>query len=482
MNRLLRIALSCALFCAAAASARALSLGETKAQLLARHGAPGAEDHARNLAMYFWDGWSAQLEFQGETVCKITYRRNWYLQDQEITSLLEANGGAAHWRETSDPAAKDRLWARDDGAAATCLRERPLTIVFETALVFADSAAGPKVVAPTTPYPASAKAPSFPRQLGAVPEPDLPAADVPAPARAPGAAPHALPRLPAAEIPAQEPEPSTSPAQATIEPQALPAQAKPAPPQQPVSVAATSSHGPACTLGALALLAVAGTGFYLRKRGFHPATLRPAAARRTDPALAFPRALPDLGSLRWDQFELLVGEIFRRQGYSVELSAAMGSEDGIDLTLRRDSETILVQCKHWKTAQVSEGEIQEFYRAIAASGAPRGIFVTTGEFTPVAREFAGGKGIEMMDGAALAKSIAALARPGENLCVVSEWIEEFVANARIFDPECPICHGTMAVRHSRANGAPSWNCRNYPRCPGRRDPRLDLLPAPAERT
>jgi restriction system protein len=181
-------------------------------------------------------------------------------------------------------------------------------------------------------------------------------------------------------------------------------------------------------------------------------------------------------ALRLDQFELLIGEIFRRQGYTVELSAAVNAEDGIDLVLRRDSETIPVQCKHWKMAHVTERELREFYGAMAASGAPRGIFVTTGGFAVGVDAFARDKGIELMAGNDLAQSIAAAARPGENLCHVPEWLDEFVAHARIFDPECPVCHGTMVIRHNRANGTPSWTCRGYPRCPGRREPRLDLLP------
>jgi restriction system protein len=185
--------------------------------------------------------------------------------------------------------------------------------------------------------------------------------------------------------------------------------------------------------------------------------------------------------LRADQFELLVAEIFRRQGYTVELSAAMGSEDGIDLTLRRDSETIIVQCKHRNTAEVGVGEIGEFSAAMISCGAPRGVLVTTGEFTAEGRVLAAGQGIDLMDGAALSESITATAKPGEDLSAISSWIEEFVAHARIFDPECPMCQGTMVIRHNRASGAPSWACRGYPRCPGRREPRLDLLPAPASR-
>src|SRR5258708_3396439 len=116
LARLPRIALCAALLCVLAPSARALQLGETRAQLVARHGNPGAEDHARNIALYSWEGWSAQVEFQGNVVSRLTYRRNWYLQEPEITSLLQANGGTARWKENSAPNAETRDWTRDDGA------------------------------------------------------------------------------------------------------------------------------------------------------------------------------------------------------------------------------------------------------------------------------------------------------------------------------------------------------------------------------
>jgi restriction system protein len=180
-------------------------------------------------------------------------------------------------------------------------------------------------------------------------------------------------------------------------------------------------------------------------------------------------------ALRWEQVELLIGEIHRRAGYTVELSAGLGSDNGIDLTLRRNTETVLVQCKHWKTLRVTEREMREFYGAMASSASPRGIFVTMGGVTRGAREFAESKGIDLIDRKTLEERIAGVAHPGENLCVISEWIEEFAAHARIFDPECPVCRESMTLRRHPAGHSEFWGCRNYPRCSGKREPRRDLL-------
>ena len=185
--------------------------------------------------------------------------------------------------------------------------------------------------------------------------------------------------------------------------------------------------------------------------------------------------------MRWDQFELIVAETYRREDFIVEISAGVDAEGGTDLTLRRDSETFLVQCSHWKAACVAEREVREFYGMMVATGAPRGIIATLGKFSREARTFAAEKDIELLDRAGLEKRIEANSRPDEDFCAVGDWIEEFTAHARIFDPECPVCNRSMVIRQSRVGGAAAWGCRSYPRCPGKREPRPDLLAVTAGR-
>lgn len=479
--RMSRFALCLALLCAWPLSARALQLGETKEELLAKHGAPGAEDHAKNLAVYFWEGWSAQLEFQGNVVQKITYRRNYYLQDAEIASLFDSNGGASRWKETSGANSTAREWLRDDGAKATCARVHPQNIVFQTAELAARYQQGPKIVAqaaspaaaaparvaPTAPSP---RAPTFPRALATVPEPDLPVADAPAtPQPQPAAAERPVPKLKAEELAPAEPA-ASSPGTGKAIAAAAPSGATPSERSSLIGY----------IVGGLVLLGtLAGGLFYFFQRRTRPGHASPLRGQVSTISSELAKDLPGPDSLRPDQVELLVGELFRREGYTIELSAALNTDDGIDLMLRRDGETTLVQCKYWKLERVTAREVREFYGAMTAGGAPHGILLTTGIFTPDATDFVEGKGLTLLDGAAVAAKIAAAARPGENLCAVASWLDDFVAHARVFDPECPVCHGTMVIRNNRASGAPVWNCRGYPRCPGRREPRLDLLPSSA---
>ncbi len=62
-----------------------------------------------------------------------------------------------------------------------------------------------------------------------------------------------------------------------------------------------------------------------------------------------------LGSIRalsWARFETLVAEAYRRQGYAVSRVSGNGPDGGVDLVLRKDGNTVLVQCKQWKAWKV----------------------------------------------------------------------------------------------------------------------------------
>lgn len=75
--------------------------------------------------------------------------------------------------------------------------------------------------------------------------------------------------------------------------------------------------------------------------------------------------LESLAAGGWRQFELLVGEAFRRQGYSVEETGLGGADGGIDLILRKDGRRTLVQCKQWKRQQVGVNVVREMYGLLA---------------------------------------------------------------------------------------------------------------------
>jgi restriction system protein len=109
-------------------------------------------------------------------------------------------------------------------------------------------------------------------------------------------------------------------------------------------------------------------------------------------------AAPDaLDGLTWREFEMLVGEAFRVQGYSVA-ETGRGADGGVDVVLRKDAEKYFVQCKHWRAQTVGVPIVRELYGAMAAHGAAGGFVVTSGRFTKPAIEFAEGRNLTLIDG------------------------------------------------------------------------------------
>ena len=55
-----------------------------------------------------------------------------------------------------------------------------------------------------------------------------------------------------------------------------------------------------------------------------------------------------LNQMNWQQFELVVGEAFRRRGYAVTERGGAGPDGGVDLVIRKGSESTVVQCKQYR--------------------------------------------------------------------------------------------------------------------------------------
>ena len=169
-----------------------------------------------------------------------------------------------------------------------------------------------------------------------------------------------------------------------------------------------------------------------------------------------------LNDMSWQQFEALVGEAFRRKGYAVTETGGGGADGGIDLALRKEGETFLVQCKQWKAYKVSVTTVRELYGVMAAEGATGGFVVTSGVFTDEARAFAVGRNIELMDGKALHALIRGVSAPAKAAAAS-------LAARPAGSPACPVCQSAM-VRRTAKRGANSgnefWGCSRYPGCKG----------------
>ncbi|MBC52463.1 MAG: hypothetical protein CMQ34_01355 [Gammaproteobacteria bacterium] len=178
----------------------------------------------------------------------------------------------------------------------------------------------------------------------------------------------------------------------------------------------------------------------------------------------------ELREMSWREFEMLVGELFRRRGYVVAENVGMGADGGVDLKLRNGSETFLVQCKHWRAYKVSVNIVRELYGVMASEGVTGGFVVTSGVFTSDAKAFAMHKNIELIDGPQLSHLLQEThldSTTGMRQTV--DELEETTFRAEVLLPSCPRCGGVMVRRTARRGqnaGREFWGCMGYPGCRG----------------
>lgn len=111
-----------------------------------------------------------------------------------------------------------------------------------------------------------------------------------------------------------------------------------------------------------------------------------------------------LSHISWQDFEVLLANYYREQGFDVEHcgTGGPGSRDrGVDLRLRKGSQSILVQCKHDNAHRVGQEDVQQLIGAMANEGATGAIAITSGEFTAAALRAGEEGNAQLIDGVEL---------------------------------------------------------------------------------
>ena len=155
----------------------------------------------------------------------------------------------------------------------------------------------------------------------------------------------------------------------------------------------------------------------------------------------------DLRLLDAAEFEWLVGELFRREGWEVEETGRQDGPDGnVDLCLTGDRERRLVQCKRWTSWLVGVDDVRAFAGTLLTEGygGSQGIFVTLSGFTTQAQEEAAKSGLALVDNRELYARVERARRPAP----------------------CPICQAPMMLDRSSRGW---WFRCVAPRCVGKRD-------------
>ncbi|WHZ18738.1 MAG: hypothetical protein OJF55_000887 [Rhodanobacteraceae bacterium] len=187
------------------------------------------------------------------------------------------------------------------------------------------------------------------------------------------------------------------------------------------------------------------------------------ARRQRGRLLETQTGLDSLRAMSWKQFEMLVGEAFRRQSYRIEETGLGGADGGIDLRLSKNGKSTLVQCKQWRNQRVDVKVVREMYGLLTHHRADAVKIVAVGDFTPDARRFAQGKPIELIHGEAL----LAMIRGAQNATpVMTDSTSKSTTGAAL--PDCPNCGAPMIKRTNRRSHEAFWGCPKYPSCRGTR--------------
>lgn len=162
-------------------------------------------------------------------------------------------------------------------------------------------------------------------------------------------------------------------------------------------------------------------------------------------------SLEQIRALSWQDFEHLMAEAFRREGFTANVTEP-GPDGGVDLILTKDGKRWLVQCKQWRSRRVGVKPVRELAGVTAATGADGAIFVCAGDYTSEARSFAQRAGVRLVDGSALARRMD---------------LEQDGLSSTPMDSICPRCGEALVHRVARngsRKGEAFLGCASFPKC------------------
>lgn len=196
--------------------------------------------------------------------------------------------------------------------------------------------------------------------------------------------------------------------------------------------------------------------------------LRRGRARGLAAEMPTSPAMDALARMSLHDFEKLVAEGFRREGFLVVERTAPNA-GCVDLELFMGRDRYLVQCSRWKESAVDAHAVRELYAAIVAERAVGGFIVTSGRFTDEARKFALGRAIRLVPADSLRRLIKKVTASSSGELSISP----VFARRRhdIAPPACPKCGKVMMARSKKQGGTfvqIDWSCTSFPACQGSR--------------
>lgn len=246
--------------------------------------------------------------------------------------------------------------------------------------------------------------------------------------------------------------------------------------------------------GAVALVVIALVGWLLR------------SARRAPPSDSILSELSPEALRRLRSADVVrgVGRAFEARGYQVVEpgEAAARSAGALDIEMRKERQTWLVRCKHWKSARIDVEPVRAFCGVLKERRAEGGFMVSTGRFSQAAQREARAVNLTLIDGPLLKTLLAAewsgseptapppapgmVAMPAdwEPVSVLAASPEELAderaaalpsseATAPAAEappaPACPVCASPMVLKvaqQGRHAGRGFWACGRGRSCKG----------------
>jgi hypothetical protein len=163
-----------------------------------------------------------------------------------------------------------------------------------------------------------------------------------------------------------------------------------------------------------------------------------------------------LRKLEWKRFELIVALYYRATGVDAECTCS-GPDGGVDVKLRRQTGAAAycyIQCKAWGSEKVKLTTMREFLGVMASDKVAEGIFITTSDFRPEAREFAERNGITPLTACDFIANFKRLPLEARTRILAE------VTQGDYTTPSCPACTAKMVWKPQQS----FWSCPQFPRC------------------
>ncbi len=167
-----------------------------------------------------------------------------------------------------------------------------------------------------------------------------------------------------------------------------------------------------------------------------------------------------LKALEWKRSEEVCAGLFDRLGFEAVV-AGFGPDGGVDIHLYRppsEKAVAIVQCKFRTNRRVGVETVRALHGVMASKQVPEGILVTTGLFSGDATAYARENKIDLMDGAAVLRSIQALPDDQQASLLALATSGDYTT------PTCASCGIKMKKRLAKSTGKQFWGCVNYPSC------------------